>query len=121
MSLSGDGAFALSAGAFYAIIWVFTSVAVITTALRLYTRAHIVRSLGLDDALMLFGQVLFWLNFSCFFLLTPRKDHQYSRQRFPALAYQLHMAMLHCRTESRNQLRRDQQMRGYRVSIWRSC
>lgn len=40
-----------------AIIWSFTSIAVIITALRLYARAVIVKAFGLDDALILVGQV----------------------------------------------------------------
>ena len=74
MPILEDGAFILSAGAFYAIIWVFTSVAIITTALRVYTRAHIVRSFGLDDALMLFGQVSTLLAIHDYFVLIARAE-----------------------------------------------
>ena len=52
-----DGRYILSTGAIYAIIWTFTAVAALTTSLRLYTRAFIVKALGLDDALILLGQV----------------------------------------------------------------
>ena len=47
----------LSSGEINAIIWTFTSVAVVITALRLYARAIIVKAFGLDDALILVGQV----------------------------------------------------------------
>ena len=42
---------------FDAIIWPFFAVAFVTTVLRLYTRIFIVKGFGLDDALILFGQV----------------------------------------------------------------
>ena len=43
--------------AFNAIIWSFTSFAIVATAIRLYTRSIVVKAVGLDDALILFGQV----------------------------------------------------------------
>lgn len=43
--------------AFDAIIWPFFAVALVTTILRLYTRIFIVKGIGLDDGLILFGQV----------------------------------------------------------------
>ena len=42
---------------FDAIIWTFFVFAFITTVLRLYTRLYIVRGFGLDDALIIVGQV----------------------------------------------------------------
>ena len=57
MPTLADGRYVLSTGAVYAIIWTFTAVAAITTSLRLYTRTFIVKALGLDDALIFFGQV----------------------------------------------------------------
>ena len=48
-----DGRFVLSDEASYAIIWVSTTTAVITTSLRLYARKFIVKALGLDDLLIL--------------------------------------------------------------------
>ena len=47
----------LTAGEIHAITWTFTSVAVVITALRLYARIVIVKAFGLDDALILVGQV----------------------------------------------------------------
>lgn len=47
----------LTDGEVNAIIWSFTSVAVIITILRLYARAVILKAFGLDDALILLGQV----------------------------------------------------------------
>ena len=52
-----DGREVLSESATYSIIWVFTSFGIITTALRLYGRSSLVKSLGLDDALILFSLV----------------------------------------------------------------
>lgn len=48
----------LTFGEASAIIWAFTSFSVVITAARLYTRAFIVKAFGLDDGLILFGQVL---------------------------------------------------------------
>ena len=42
---------------FDAVIWPFFAVAFVTTVMRLYTRVFIVKGIGLDDALVLFGQV----------------------------------------------------------------
>ena len=53
----GNGVDVLSAQAVYAIIWSLTSFAIAVTLLRLYTRAFVVKALGLDDALILFGLV----------------------------------------------------------------
>ena len=53
----GNGIYVPSVQAVYAIIWSFTAFAIIITLLRLYTRTFIVKSLGLDDALILFGIV----------------------------------------------------------------
>ena len=56
----------LSTEKFDAIIWSFFVVAFITTVLRLYTKLCIVRGFGLDDALIVAGQVC--LYFSCSFM-----------------------------------------------------
>ena len=48
----------LTFGEASAIIWGFTSFSIILTATRLYTRAFIVKAFGLDDGLILFGQVI---------------------------------------------------------------
>lgn len=48
-----DGQLVLSAGAVYAIIWGFTTIALITTSLRLGARTYIVKALGLDDFLII--------------------------------------------------------------------
>ena len=40
-----------------AIIWSFTSFAVVVTILRLHTRIFIVKAFGLDDGLIIAGQV----------------------------------------------------------------
>lgn len=53
----GNGIYVPSVQAVYAIIWSFTAFAIVITLLRLYTRTFIVKSLGLDDALILFGVV----------------------------------------------------------------
>ena len=47
----------LSETEYNVIIWVVTSIALIATVLRLYTRAFVVKRLGWDDALILFGMV----------------------------------------------------------------
>ena len=39
------------------IVWTLTSVSVVITALRLYARAFVVKSVGLDDYLISLGQV----------------------------------------------------------------
>lgn len=52
-----NGINVLSAQSFYATIWSLTSFAIAVTLLRLYTRAFIVKALGLDDALIFFGLV----------------------------------------------------------------
>ena len=52
-----DGSYILSEQAVYAIIWAFTSVATASTALRLFSRARLVKALGPDDVLIFFGQV----------------------------------------------------------------
>ena len=52
-----DGRYILSEQATCAIIWTFTSGAILSTALRLFSRACVVKALGLDDFLILFGQV----------------------------------------------------------------
>ena len=54
----------LSIEKFDAIIWPFFVVAFATTVVRLYTRLCIVRGFGLDDALIVIGQVC--RPFSCF-------------------------------------------------------
>ena len=52
-----DGRHVLSESGSYAIIWTFTSFSIVTTALRLYGRSFVVKSLGLDDALISFSLV----------------------------------------------------------------
>ena len=47
----------LSETEYNVVIWVVTSIAVIATVLRLYTRAFVVKRLGWDDALILCGMV----------------------------------------------------------------
>ena len=39
------------------IVWTALSLAVLTTAMRLFSRSYIVRAFGLDDTLILFAQV----------------------------------------------------------------
>ena len=53
----------ISIETFDAIIWPFFAVAFVTTVLRLYTRLSIVRGFGLDDALIIVGQVGGFLSF----------------------------------------------------------
>lgn len=47
----------ISIGAFNAVVWTFLSLAVVSTALRLYTRIRIMKAFGADDGLVVFGQV----------------------------------------------------------------
>lgn len=47
----------LSSTEWAALAWSVTAVAIVTTALRLGARIFIVKALGLDDALLLVGQV----------------------------------------------------------------
>lgn len=51
-----DGQYVLSEQAVYAIIWTFTAVATVLTALRIFSRTCLVKALGLDDYLIIFGQ-----------------------------------------------------------------
>ena len=40
-----------------ALTWTFTAAAIVTTTVRLGIRAFVLKSIGLDDYLILFGQV----------------------------------------------------------------
>lgn len=64
-----DGINVLSERAAYATIWSLTSFAIAVTLLRLYTRAFIVKALGLDDALIFFGLV--WTAILLIFYVYP--------------------------------------------------
>ena len=54
-----------------AILWTFTSLAILFVGLRIFVRIRLIRETGLDDGLVLLSAVGLWHYSSC----TSRPDH----------------------------------------------
>ena len=86
-----------SIGTFAAIIWPFFAVAFITTVLRLYTRIAVVKAFGLDDALILVGQVILFLSLTERSYLQRHSQVLYKLKRSFSLPLLVQMQCLICR------------------------
>ena len=76
----------LSNGAFNALTWTFTAVAIVITVLRLYARIHVLKGFGWDDGLILLGLVRLP------FIILLRYSSSYSEHRcFAILVNQSHI------------------------------